>query len=82
MLECGGPPVKLAEVHAGEFGDVLSVDKEMKSLAVEALSVAFGALNLGEELFAPVACGRSGIVIALHLQILHQTLVGQEVVVH
>ena len=82
LLECGGPPVKLADVHAGEFGYVLSVDKEMKSLTIEALSVAFGALNLGEELFAPVACGRSGIVVALHLQILHQTLIGQKVVVH
>ena len=80
-MQVGHPVAQLGDVHTRELRDVLVVHIEVQGLLVEAVAVALGALGAREELSGPLLRLARGAVLLLQLDIFHQTVVGEEVVV-
>ena len=74
------PLAQLGDIHGGEFGNVLVPDAIGEGFAIQALTVALGALALGEELIGPLLS--SGRVVVVHhvAQVLDDAVEGDEVV--
>ena len=81
QLWVGKPGVELLDVHIGQLGDVLVADAEMQGFAVEACSVAVGAYVGLRELFGPFLCRGAGIAVLHHLDVFHEAVIGDVVVV-
>ena len=59
---------------------VFPVDEKVERFAVEPVAVALGALEARVKFAAPFLRLASGVVALLHLDVFHQTLVGEEIV--
>ena len=74
------PLAEFAEVHRGKFGDVLVPDAVGERLAVEPLSVAFGALAFSQKLVCPFLSTGTLVVVHHVAQIFHHTVERYEIV--
>ena len=80
IVKVFNPVAQLADVHRRQLGDVLVVQPEVQRLAVEARPTALGAHGTREKLACPLLCRAGGGLVLLHLDILHQTVKGKEVI--
>ena len=74
------PLTQFGDIHRGELGDVLVPYLIRQCLSVQTLTVALGALALGEELVGPFLSGGGVVVVHDVTQVFDDTVEGHEVV--
>ena len=74
------PVIKLVDVHARQFVDVLVVDAEVQGFAVEAGPLTFGTHICLGKLVGPLLGGGRGFLLLHHLDVFHDTFVGGEII--
>ena len=74
------PFVEFADVHRGQLLNVLVVDAERKSFAVQLGSMALRTGSRAGKLLRPLLCRRRRVTLLQQLDVLHHTFVGCEVV--
>ena len=80
LLTVVEPLAQLAEVHVGQFSDVLVPDLVRQGLAVQALPVTFRTLAFCQELLGPFLSAARLVVLHHRAQVFHHTVVVDEIV--
>ena len=74
------PVIKLVDVHARQFVDVLVVDAEVQGFAIEAGTFTLWThIRLGK-LVGPLLGGGRGFFLLHHLDVFHDAFVGGEII--
>ena len=79
-MEIEHPFTQLRYIHPRQLSNILASKTEVQCHLVQAVAVTLGTHHTREKLPSPLLRFRRGILALLHLYILHQTIIREEIV--